>query len=116
MIRLLYDLAMDVTMPMGSDNPLRQVIVNTHSPTCVAAVQSDSVLYAQPTFVEREGRMLPTIRFQPLSKTWRSESGDEPLSKGKLIEYLRPVPRTDERGGRVADREDVQLELDFVEA
>ncbi len=115
MIRLLDDLAMDVMTPIGSANPLRQVIVNTHSPTCVAEVQNDSLLYAQPTFVARDSQMLPTIRFQPLSKTWRSENGDEPLSKGTLIRYLRPVPRFDRRGGRVADREDVQLELDFAE-
>ena len=116
MIRLLNDLAMDVTTPMGSDNPLRQVIVNTHSPTCVAEVQSDSLLNAEPTFVEREGRMLPTIRFLPLINTWRSKNGDQPLSKGTLIRYLRLGTRNDERGGRVADREEVQMEMDFVEA
>ena len=35
-IRLLSDMAMDVATSTSSANPLRQVMVNPHSPTCVA--------------------------------------------------------------------------------
>lgn len=39
-IELLGDLAVDVQEPVDADNPLRQVIVNTHSPSVVACVHS----------------------------------------------------------------------------
>lgn len=46
-IRLLVDLAVDVELAVDDDNPLRQVIINTHSPSVVACVEDRSLLVAQ---------------------------------------------------------------------
>ena len=116
MIRLLSDLAMDASIPVGPDNPLRQVIVNTHSPVCAAEVQEGDLLSAQPATVERMGLQVPTIRFDALTSTWRTNHGGRSILKGDLLRYLRPIARTSPRGGRVADRAHIQTELDFVEA
>jgi predicted ATPase len=47
MIELLKEIAVDTTMPISVTNPLRQVIINTHSPVVVAEVPEDSLLIAE---------------------------------------------------------------------
>ena len=47
MLRLLKDLCVDTEDPIGPDNPLRQVIINTHSPTVVGAVEDEDLLVAE---------------------------------------------------------------------
>lgn len=42
MLDLLQDITTDVTEPTGPDNPLRQIIINTHSPSVVSEVPEDS--------------------------------------------------------------------------
>lgn len=114
MIRLLTDLAMDVDVPVGSDNPLRQVVVNTHSPVCAAEVPEDSLLSAEPVNVERDGMILPTLQLSALSSTWRTEHGASEVKKGALLRYLRPVERHASGRRRVADRDEAQMEIDFA--
>ena len=114
MIRLLTDLAMDTRVPVGPDNPLRQVIVNTHSPTCAAEAPEDSLLSAEPAHAERNGILLPTMGLSALASTWRTANGARAVKKGRLIQYLNPVPRISQRHGRVADREEAQMEMGFV--
>lgn len=46
-LRLLQDIAMDVEQQQGPGNPMRQVIINTHSPTVVAEVPDDTLVMAQ---------------------------------------------------------------------
>jgi predicted ATPase len=113
MIRLLTDLAMDTHLPVGPDNPLRQVIINTHSPACAAEAPEDSLLSAEPANAERNGIQLPTMRLSALASTWRTDNGARAIKKGRLIQYLSPVPRVSQRKGRVADREEAQIEMDF---
>lgn len=114
MIRLLTDLAMDTDLPAGSDNPLRQVIINTHSPVCAAEVPPDSLLSDETAIIEREGQLLRTIQLKPMSQTWRTKVGGPSISTGRLVEYLRPVRGTNsQRGHRVADRPELQMELVF---
>jgi hypothetical protein len=113
MIRLLIDLAMDAEFPAGPDNPLRQVIVNTHSPTCAAEVPHDSLLSAEPAHAERNGRLLPTFRLSALPATWRTKYDVPLIKKGTLVQYLKPVLRASRGGLRVADRDEAQGELDY---
>ena len=47
MLKLLQDIATDTEEPIGPDNPLRQVIVNTHSPAVVLQVPEDSLLITE---------------------------------------------------------------------
>ncbi len=43
-LQLLKDIAVDTEEPVGLDNPLRQIIVNTHSPSVVSQVLDDDLL------------------------------------------------------------------------
>lgn len=121
MVNLLEDLAVDTDEPVGVENPLRQVIINTHSPTVVAQVPEGSLLLAER--VERavgEGRDSEVV-FRCLSGTWRSNvAGSKPVQKGKVSSFLNPV-RLDEEPSdgplRVIQRKEfsqLQLPLEAV--
>jgi len=124
MLRLLQDIATDVDEPIGPDNPLRQVIVNTHSPGVVQQVPDDSLLVAELREKVRGDQRFKSVIFSCLPDTWRAKSGQTPaVSRGKLLSYLNPVnsslveginsvPGTSrKRSQRVVDRPDLQLLL-----
>ena len=125
MIRLLRDIAVDVDEPVGHDNPLRQVVVNTHSPVVVAEVPDDCLLMAVAGAAGGVGNPAGTVQLLPLAGTWRytAVDGAPSVPKGELLAYLNPAgaglyPRLGEsttggraRSPRVAEREDLQLLL-----
>ena len=47
MLQLLQDIAVDTEIAVDGDNPLRQVLINTHSPTLVQQVPDDALLVAE---------------------------------------------------------------------
>ncbi|MBM7114065.1 AAA family ATPase [Archangium primigenium] len=122
-IRLMRDLAVDANEPVDDDNPLRQVIINTHSPAVVSIVPDESLVVAasEPVVLEEQRCSIASFRWLP--KTWRSQADHETeaVPKGKLLAYLNPlgviaheqqvgdVARKPTR--RVMDRLDVQLLL-----
>jgi predicted ATPase len=94
MLRLLQDLAVSPDLPVGPDNPLRQVIVNTHSPSVVAEVPDDSLLVAQAPQERRlGGQRTWRLTFSPLPDTWRSriDENSPTVAKGVLQDYLNPL-------------------------
>lgn len=96
MLALLQDIAMDTDEKTGYDNPLRQVIINTHSPAVVAQVPDDCLLVAESMEIQENGKRCKTVCFSPLHDTWRQtkEAGEvKVVSKGKLLAYLNPVVR-----------------------
>jgi len=122
MLTLLRDIATNVDESIGDDNPLRQVIINTHSPAVVMQVPDDSLLVAESKEMVSKGRRFGRVVFSGLPQTWRENVPDAllPVAKGTLISYLNSVPRiVDEEGTistrqgekRVADRSDLQLML-----
>jgi predicted ATPase len=142
MLRLLSDIAVDPNQPPSdTDNPLRQVIINTHAPQVVAEVSDDSLLVARSvrtTLSDAQARELgvdlaqvgkPTqlASFSALKDTWRTkpDKGDKALmpetSRGDLLAYLNPViqapssptARDAPRRRRVIDREDIRQLLLF---
>ncbi|HWQ13279.1 MAG TPA: AAA family ATPase [Roseiflexaceae bacterium] len=118
MLRLLQDIAVDPQLPIGADNPLRQVIVNTHAPAVVQQVPDDSLLVAEPRELVADGQRGREVRFAGLPGTWRAQiEGAPAVPIGKLLAYLNPVaaamdtPFNLDNGGRerrVVDREDMQ--------
>ncbi|MGH9837243.1 MAG: AAA family ATPase [Blastocatellia bacterium] len=118
MLRLLEDIATDVNQPIGPDNPLRQVIINTHSPAIVGEVPDDSLLVAELKEMVRGGRRFKRVCFSCLTDTWRAKIVTEKpnvVSKGKLLSYLNPISRHQEqRHLRVVDRPDLQILLPFL--
>ena len=125
MLSLLRDIAVDVEEPVGPDNPLRQVVINTHSPSVVANVQDDELLMAVQVLHRGEKGHTPGAAFRWLSKTWRVEQDPEvhTVSRGLLVSYLSPHQDEEERASpagtsarpRVKEREDIrQLRLPLV--
>ena len=122
-LRLLQDIATDVGYPIGSDNPLCQVIVNTHSASVVQEIFDDTLLIAELREVVQDGQRFNGVRFNWLSDTWRTAALPDvpPVSKDQLLAYLGPaMPRTPlpksklKRNQRVIDRSDIQpLLFDF---
>lgn len=90
MVALIEDLCVDVTMPPDSDNPFRQVIVNTHSPNVVQLVAPENLLFADVRASQpgtRSGGS--TLRLRPVRDTWRTAVSDQvPVGKADLIAYL----------------------------
>ena len=115
MLRLLQDIAVDVEEPCDEDNPLRQVIFNTHSPAVVQEVPADSLLMAEPAPFLSEGKQLSAVRFACLSGTWRADQSPAPplVSLGTLRAYLGALPAEanghhGQAAKRLRDRPDVQ--------
>ena len=135
MLNLLEDIVTDVNEPLGPDNPLRQVIINTHSPAVVAQVPDDSLLMAELKETVRHSQRFKRLAFSCLPETWRAQHGEmDAVSRGKLLAYLNPAePGAAETGfegfsfgqpkprrahterRRVIDRPDIQQLLPFGE-
>lgn len=95
MVRLLRDLAVDTDQPVGPGNPLRQVIVNTHSPHMVALQNDDELLEAASVTRREEGDRVQTVRLLALRGTWRDEAPTEvrfTQSREAIAEYLTYPP------------------------
>ncbi|HEX9652645.1 MAG TPA: AAA family ATPase [bacterium] len=121
-LRLLQDIACNVENPVGPDNPLRQVIVNTHSPVVVSQVPDDSLLVAESKQLLKDGQRVKGVHFSWLPDTWRAEADDiHPVSRGKLLSYLNPVYPTytltqeeqQKKSRRVVDRQDLS-QMSFI--
>ncbi len=117
-LRLLRDLAVDPDEAVDDDNPLRQVIINTHSPTVVGLMNDDELVMARRVQVYQRGRARAWLAAQPLAETWRCAEPVEAVPRGELIAYLnphgaRPIPQAPSRAKprRVLARTDMQLPL-----
>lgn len=128
MLQLLNDLAVDTSERVSIDNPLRQVLVNTHSPAVVAAVHDDDLLIAEPYEIVVDGAPAQAVRFTWLADTWRCrvDQAATTVARGRLGAYLNPLsfvpslangaddepPRSgSRRQRRVSEREDLQMLL-----
>ncbi|MCB0677701.1 MAG: AAA family ATPase [Saprospiraceae bacterium] len=95
MISMLRNIPVDPFDIEVESNPLRQVIVNTHSPGVVAEVPEESLVYVQSTEFVRDGDRFKGTTVRALSGTWRTEKGGtREISKGKLLAYLNPSNNT----------------------
>jgi predicted ATPase len=93
MVRLLRDLAVDAKKKPGPDNPLRQVIIATHSPVFVQLQNHDDLLFATEAKVKgKDGRAVRTLRCKPLSGTWRDKAGESPVGMATILAYLSAPP------------------------
>ena len=68
MLELLEDIAVDTGIAIEIDNPLRQVIVNTHSPAVVAQVPEDSLLVAELKEDVRSRKRFKKVSFSCLPR------------------------------------------------
>lgn len=94
MLSLLQDIATDPNGAFDPSYPLRQIIVNTHSPAVVGQVPEDSLLVAESKEYLRDRERSSRAAFSALPETWRTRDQNVPVAlKGKLITYLNPIPR-----------------------
>ncbi|QEY70959.1 MULTISPECIES: AAA family ATPase [Pseudomonadaceae] len=93
MLSLLKELAVDPTEATGEDNPMRQILIATHSPVLVKLEVPDDLIYADVVKVRGlDGKPASTIRCKSLKGSWRSKAGDECIEKGSIISYLNLPP------------------------
>jgi predicted ATPase len=95
MLRLLSDMAVDPKGSADADNPLRQVIVSTHSPLVVSHAPKDAVVFATPVTHEFAGRRVQGLRLRGIEGTWRVTSGGEAVALGTVLKYLQPAAQSD---------------------
>jgi predicted ATPase len=91
-LRLLQDIAVDVREAVGPDNPLRQVIINTHSPAVVAQIPESSLIFADVRRAHTSKQKdYGKVFFSVPEGTWRAKYGSQVFPKGMLMPYLAPV-------------------------
>jgi len=101
MVELLRDIAVDPTEPVGEDNPLRQVIVATHSPLFVQLQNPDEVIYADTARrLGPDGYITRSLEPLPLSNSSRANRHAKTINRASIYQYLSVHP-------------DAQLRLDF---
>ncbi len=125
LLQLLQDIATDVKSQIGPDNPLRQVIVNTHSPAVVNLVPDDCLLVAELKETLQDGRKLKGACFSWLLDAWRQNAAPDvnPVTRDKLFDYFTPLMTEDrdstsqslkskhKKARRVGDQPESQLLL-----
>jgi predicted ATPase len=106
MVRLLRDIAIDPAHSTGEDNPLRQVVVNTHSPLVVENVGPEDLIYIDELKVSEETAQGTTAALRVPDKTWRAGAQENALrlGPGQLRSYFSG-----------ANKGKGQLWLDFFE-
>jgi len=90
---LLRDLAVDPSEPVDIHNPLRQVVISTHSPVVAAQVATDDLVFADLRDVPGARSGVPPrqrcLVVRPIEKTWRTkQEGVSAVAKGQVIQYL----------------------------
>ena len=91
MVMLLRDMATDTAYEIDESNPLRQVIINTHSPIVVSHVPDDSLYLVNTSeiYVEKFGKKIKRTDFSALKDTWKTRNRlYRETSRGELIDYL----------------------------
>jgi predicted ATPase len=93
-VELLKGMVVDISEPVGEDNPMRQIIINTHSPAVIKNLEISDLVIATPV---RLGRASITT-FGAIKGTWRDGLTAEGLpaphvTRASLIDYL------EDRGG-----------------
>ncbi|MFA5328147.1 MAG: ATP-binding protein [Prolixibacteraceae bacterium] len=94
MVELLEGMATDTEFPVDEDNPLRQVIINTHSPSVVSAVGDESLYLAKSkeNFDEEFCKKITHTSFSALKNTWKTNYElAETTSLGEISTYLDKV-------------------------
>ena len=88
---LLQDIAVDPHEPVGDDNPLRQVIVATHSPHFVQLQRPDDLVLAKNVMRKHDSLgVIEPLACLPCLRTWRSGRENPGVAEIALQSYLLP--------------------------
>lgn len=122
MLELLYRISSDTELEVGRDNPLRQVIISTHSPGVVRYLDRDDVVFAMSSMTLIRDRRIRSVAFLGFPDSWRARSSKGSISDGVAISYLKglpagasPLPSSRSVGARYKKQLEMQFDLDEVE-
>ena len=104
MADLVKRLSVDVDEPPGPENPLRQVVTNTHSPHFVNAQGKNDLIVAVATRIRRGEGTATTLRLLPIIGSWRAADAPMSVTRDVIHDYLS-----------LPDDTELQLELPLVE-
>ncbi len=91
MVKLLQEMATETDNAVDEDNPLRQVIVNTHSPIVVSGVPDESLYLAKSKELYSESfkRKIQYTGFSAMKSTWKTDNSlADTTSNGEILTYL----------------------------
>lgn len=90
MVELLWDIAVDASRKVDEDNPLRQVVINTHSPGVLTYLSPNDVVYLQEEHVRQNGAQGNVTVTTVPAPCWRSEleSRQRLMSRGEMRSYF----------------------------
>lgn len=98
MYELLKELSVDTEEIVDDDNPMRQMIIATHSPAMVQLQEPADLIYADVIKIKGPfGRAATTLRCRPLDKTWRVNDNIESISLMSIVNYL-----THQKGAKIS--------------
>jgi predicted ATPase len=93
MTDLLHGMAVDLDDNPGADNPLRQVIIATHSPGLVQLQRKEDLVFAlESTRRGPDGRPIRVLACRALDGTWRAEKDGSSVGQATIIAYLSKPP------------------------
>lgn len=100
-LNLLQQMAVDTNAPADEDNPLKQVIINTHSPAVVSALSIDDLVVA--SLIRQAGASQAV--FDCVEGSWRATWDTTALpikppsivAKGVMLDYINTAPDPLER-------------------
>jgi predicted ATPase len=98
MLELLRNMAVDTDEPVDDTNPLRQVIVNTHSPGFVGEVPVETLVAIENKEIKYRGKLNKGIVLSAMPDTWRLKEHPrriQVMTKKMLLSYLQPFTRKD---------------------
>lgn len=111
MLELLKSIATDPGYAVSADNPLRQIIINTHSPLVVQKLNINDLLVSQS--VRMKG--IASTVFVPIPQTWRARdeiAHPRTVPLGVLVEYLTHEESCS--SGSASSAEEDTTVVDFV--
>ena len=93
---LLHDIAVDPGEPVGEGNPLRQVVVATHSPYFLQLQQKDELVLARNVIRKSDHGIIEPLVCQPYKETWRCTEQTQGVAAIALQNY-RNAPLGDDK-------------------
>ena len=87
---LLHDIAVDPTEPVGYENPMRQIVVATHSPYFVQLQHEGELVLAKKAMRRNSLGTIEPLVCRPCLRTWRSSPEDPGVARIALQSYLLP--------------------------
>jgi predicted ATPase len=92
MVRLLKDIAVDPSLPIGPDNPLRQVVINTHSPAVFRQLSPGDLVYIDSVYTRLDGLYGRVAKVLLPKGSWRWKEGVDfgamELTSGSIRPYV----------------------------